>query len=139
MQFIFLQAHRAPRGLWAWQMVPSKIGSWQPAQPCHVRTIPNVRLSLPGKSSWHRTTNPESTNPKKFHENECVDFERVNIVFFEKKCYIGILLSILIRSFSKSKQRTCSWHQTTNYAVHEFEVLQNVFKMKKQGLTCFLK
>ena len=39
---------------------------------------------------------------------------------------------------------TCSWHQKrkhefSNSPTHEIKVLQNVFKMKKQGLECFLK
>ena len=37
---------------------------------------------------------------------------------------------------------TCSWHQkneTTNSPIHQFKVLQNVFKMKKQGSKCFSK
>ena len=34
---------------------------------------------------------------------------------------------------------TCSWHQNTNSPIHEFKMLQNVFKIKKQGLQCFLK
>ena len=38
---------------------------------------------------------------------------------------------------------TCSWHQKTkkifsNSPIHEFKVLQNVFKIKKQGLKCSL-
>ena len=34
---------------------------------------------------------------------------------------------------------TCLRHQKTNSPIHEFKVLQNIFKMKKQGLKCFLK
>ena len=36
----------------------------------------------------------------------------------------------------RRKLITCSWHQkneTTNSPIHEFKVLQNVFKIKKQG------
>ena len=32
-----------------------------------------------------------------------------------------------------------SKNETTNSPIHEFKVLQNVFKMKNQGLKCFLK
>ena len=32
-----------------------------------------------------------------------------------------------------------SKNETTNSPIHEFKVLQNVFKMKKQGLKCFFK
>ena len=31
-----------------------------------------------------------------------------------------------------------SKNETTNSPIHQFEVLQNVFKMKKRGLKCFL-
>ena len=30
-----------------------------------------------------------------------------------------------------------SKNETTNSPIHKFKVLQNVFKMKKQGLKCF--
>ena len=34
---------------------------------------------------------------------------------------------------------TCSWRQKTNSPIHEFKVLQNVFKIKQQGSKWFLK
>ena len=34
---------------------------------------------------------------------------------------------------------TCSWHQKTNSPIHEFKVLQNVFRIKKTRLKMFLK
>ena len=41
---------------------------------------------------------------------------------------------------NENKCITCSWHQKfSNSPIHQFIVLQNVFKMKKQGLECFLK
>ena len=43
---------------------------------------------------------------------------------------------VSINLFVTSKKRN---HEFSNSPIHEFKVLQNVSKMKKQGLKCFLK
>ena len=51
---------------------------------------------------------------------------------FNAACYPGVELEAI--AGSPEKIITCSWHQKTNSPIHEFEVLQNVFKIKKQEL-----
>ena len=46
------------------------------------------------------------------------------------------ILDIIGKSYITIKKRN---HEFSNSPIHEFKVLQNVFKMKKQGLECFLK
>ena len=49
-------------------------------------------------------------------------------ILFPKYSRLLLLCSTLHRFI------TCSWHKKTNSPIHEFKVLQNVFKIKKQGL-----
>ena len=44
-----------------------------------------------------------------------------------------LLFIVVTNLFVTSKK------ELSNSPIHEFEVLQNVFKIKKQGLKCFLK
>ena len=70
-----------------------------------------------------------------------VDFEKIWIIFFEKKLYWHFIVYFdpFFEQIKTNNLFVTSKIETTNSPINEFKVLPNVFKMKMQGLKCFLK
>ena len=53
--------------------------------------------------------------------------------------YLDITFNVTMRFVHITNLFVTSKNEFSNSPIHEFKVLQNVYKIKKQGLKCFLK